>query len=117
MGLSGFIDVVHCIAWNVVDLAVEIIISFAYAEFIGKSIFDILSYSFEVNCFKDRLISNFLSNGVILDIEHDLLFGNVTVSPFHKRLTKFILLALFSVFVSTPTALSMLYGETLESFF
>ena len=117
MGLSGFIDVVHCIAWNVVDLAVEIIISFADAEFIGKSIFDILSYSFEVNCFKDRLIPNFLSNGVILDIEHDLLFGNVTVSPFHKRLTKFILLALFSVFVSTPTALSMLYGETLESFF
>ena len=116
MGLSRFIDVVHCIAWDVVDPAFEIIISLVDADFIGKSIFDILSYSFDVNCSKDWRISNFLSNDVILDIAYDLLFNNVTVSPFHKRPAKYILLALFSVFVSTSTARPMIFGKTLESF-
>ena len=56
---SRFIDVDHCVVWDIIDFVVEVIIPFIDVDFCGMPIFDILIYSLDIFHFKVYLSIEF----------------------------------------------------------
>ena len=80
----------HGMVWDVIDDNIKIIIPVVDVNFHGMTTFYILIILSTYFILRSSCLSNFLCNEIILDVAIDLLFGNVTMSSFHKWPTEYL---------------------------